>query len=133
MVKNVRIKKSIVTIGKIKWSVSNPIFFHYRFKHFCFIIKNDFAIEFKFETFTHVQMGCSYFKIEIKNKMDVARTLHGDKKNVTKWIILPNVTNNNNEICYREIANNWTTLKKIDCLKCMTITIMKAMWFLMRM
>ena len=45
-----------------------------------FVIKNEFAIEFKFETFTHVQMGWFYFKIEIKNNIDVARTLCEDKK-----------------------------------------------------
>ena len=50
-------------------------------KIFYFVIKNDFAIEFKFETFTHVQMCWFYFKIEIKNNIDVSRISHGCKRN----------------------------------------------------
>ena len=56
-------------------------------------------------------MGWFYFKIEIINNIDVARTLHGNEKNVIKCILLPNITNNN-EIYYTEITNNWITLNK---------------------
>ena len=66
-------------------------------------------------------MGWFFPKIEIKNKIDVARTLRVDENNVTKCILLLNVTNNNNEICYTAITNNWMTLNKDGFLKCVII------------
>ena len=62
-------------------------------------------------------MDCFYFKIKIAKTVENPLLKQNIDTQVLKYVILPNVTTNN-ELHYVKITNDWMTLNKYGILKC---------------